>query len=57
MTVTSDRRADLDWMRGVAVLMMIEARVSDAWMRVADRSGPGFRKAITLGYAPPSARP
>lgn len=49
MAVTSDRRTYLDWMRGVAVLIMIEAHVIDAWMRAADRSGRGFRYAIILG--------
>ena len=49
MSETHGRRGYLDWMRGVAVLIMIEAHVIDAWTRAADRSGPGFRRAIILG--------
>ncbi|MGH9145082.1 MAG: heparan-alpha-glucosaminide N-acetyltransferase domain-containing protein, partial [Vicinamibacterales bacterium] len=43
------RRNYLDWMRGLAVLIMIEAHVVDAWTRAADRTGVGFRNAIILG--------
>ncbi|HEY7449870.1 MAG TPA: heparan-alpha-glucosaminide N-acetyltransferase domain-containing protein, partial [Vicinamibacterales bacterium] len=43
------RRNYLDWMRGLAVLIMIEAHVVDAWTRMSDRGGIGFRNAIILG--------
>jgi uncharacterized membrane protein len=45
----SGRRGYLDWLRGVAVLIMIEAHVLDSWTRVADRQGPGFFYAMILG--------
>jgi uncharacterized membrane protein len=45
----TSRRAYLDWMRGIAVLIMIEAHVVDAWTRASDRTGIGFRNAIILG--------
>lgn len=45
----TSRRNYLDWMRGLAVLIMIEAHVVDAWTRAADRTGVGFRNAIILG--------
>jgi uncharacterized membrane protein len=43
------RHAYLDWMRGIAVLIMIEAHVFDAWTRVADRSRGAFGHAMVLG--------
>jgi uncharacterized membrane protein len=46
---TPARRNYLDWMRGLAVLIMIEAHVVDAWTRSTDRVGIGFRNAIILG--------
>lgn len=49
MAAQSDRRSYLDWLRGIAVLIMIEAHVIDAWTRAGDRSGHGFRNAIILG--------
>ena len=36
-------------MRGVAVLIMIEAHVLDSWTRVADRTRPLFGYAMMLG--------
>jgi hypothetical protein len=39
----------LDWMRGLAVLIMIEAHVLDSWTRAADRSGTAFGWSIILG--------
>ena len=48
--MTSARRqAYLDRVRGLAVLIMIEAHVLDSWTRVADRSHPGFGYAMMLG--------
>jgi uncharacterized membrane protein len=48
------RRAYIDWARGVAVILMIEAHTLDAWTRAADRSTVGFRNATILaGFAAP----
>jgi len=47
------RRGYLDWLRGVAVIIMIEAHTLDAWTRGADRSG-AFRWAMVVaGYGAP----
>jgi uncharacterized membrane protein len=43
------RRRYLDWLRGVAVLIMIEAHTLDSWTRAADRSRPEYGWAIVLG--------
>ncbi len=43
------RHAYLDRVRGLAVLVMIEAHVLDSWTRVADRTHPGFGYAMMLG--------
>src|SRR5690349_13253108 len=43
------RRPYIDWTRGVAVLLMIEAHVFDAWTSVADRSGFAYRNLMILG--------
>ena len=40
MTSSTVRHAYLDWVRGLAVLIMIEAHVLDAWTHAADRSRP-----------------
>jgi uncharacterized membrane protein len=42
------RRRYLDWLRGIAVLIMIEGHTLDSWTQVADRSGPGYRWAIVI---------
>ncbi len=34
-----DRKIYLDWLRGVAVIIMVGAHVNDAWTREADRQG------------------
>ena len=49
MTISAARQAYLDWVRGVAVLIMIEAHVLDAWTRLPDRSRAGFGYAMVLG--------
>jgi uncharacterized membrane protein len=36
-------------MRGLAVLVMIEAHVVDSWTRVADRTGAAFQNAMMVG--------
>ena len=37
-SISVSRRGYLDWLRGVAVLIMVEAHLFDAWVRVIDRS-------------------
>ena len=49
MTAGTARHAYLDWVRGVAVLIMIEAHVLDAWTHAADRTRPLFGHAMILG--------
>ena len=49
MTSGTVRHAYLDWVRGVAVLIMIEAHVLDAWTQAADRTRPLFGYAMILG--------
>ena len=49
MTSGAVRHGYLDWVRGVAVLIMIEAHVLDAWTHAADRSRPLFGYAMILG--------
>jgi uncharacterized membrane protein len=39
----------IDWARGIAVLLMIEAHTVDAWTRLAARNTIGFRNATVLG--------
>ena len=44
------RREDtLDWLRGVAVLIMIEAHTLDAWTRPADRASDVYKWAVIIG--------
>src|SRR6266550_2137403 len=43
------RRTYLDVLRGVAVLVMIEAHVIDSWTRAADRQSRGFGESLILG--------
>ena len=43
------RRGYLDWIRGVAVVVMIEAHVLDSWTRGADRASGIYGWAITVG--------
>jgi uncharacterized membrane protein len=43
------RRAYLDWLRGVAVLIMVEAHTLDAWTHVADRGRGDYKWAIVVG--------
>lgn len=48
---STHRRAYVDWARGIAVLLMIEAHTSDAWTRLspAVRRTIAFRDATVLG--------
>ncbi len=43
------RRGYLDWLRGLAVLIMIEAHLLDSWTGGADRQSAEFGRAIILG--------
>jgi len=43
------RRAYVDWARGIAVLLMIEAHTADAWTRLDMRRTTAFRDATVLG--------
>jgi uncharacterized membrane protein len=43
------RRGYLDWVRGLAVLIMIEAHLFDSWTWAPDRETPLFTRAIILG--------
>lgn len=43
------RRSYLDVLRGVAVLIMIEAHVIDSWTRAADRRSAAFGESLILG--------
>jgi uncharacterized membrane protein len=48
---STHRRAYIDWARGIAVLLMIEAHTLDAWTRLAPavRRTVAFRNATVLG--------
>ena len=46
---SSHRRAYVDWARGIAVLLMIEAHTTDAWTRLNVRRTISFRDATVLG--------
>ena len=43
------RRGYLDWLRGLAVLIMIEAHVLDAWTRLSDRQSLAYGWAMIVG--------
>jgi uncharacterized membrane protein len=43
------RRGYLDWLRGLAVLIMIEAHLLDSWTRSPDREMPEFGVAMIVG--------
>lgn len=49
MTAPAARRTYLDVLRGVAVLIMIEAHVIDSWTREADRHSRAFGRSLILG--------
>lgn len=49
MSAPAARRSYIDVLRGVAVLIMIEAHVIDSWTRAADRASPGFGELLILG--------
>ena len=43
------RRGYLDWLRGIAVLIMIEAHTLDSWTQAADRGRTAYGWSIILG--------
>jgi uncharacterized membrane protein len=45
----STRRYYIDWLRGVAVLIMVQAHTIDSWTRVADRDTRAFGYGAILG--------
>ena len=47
--VPVSRRGYLDWLRGVAVLIMVAAHLFDAWVRVIDRSEHPYQWAMVVG--------
>jgi len=49
MTPTATRRTYLDVLRGVAVLLMIEAHVIDSWTTSAEHQSHWFRQSMVLG--------
>jgi uncharacterized membrane protein len=49
MTAPATRRTYLDVLRGVAVLIMMEAHVIDSWTRAADRGTRAFGQSLILG--------
>jgi len=44
-----NRRPGIDWLRGIAVLIMIEAHTLDAWTAVAERARADYKWSIVLG--------
>jgi uncharacterized membrane protein len=49
LSSSPERRSYIDWARGLAVLIMIEAHTLDAWTRAADRHSVAFRNLTILG--------
>lgn len=45
----ASRRGYLDWLRGLAVIIMIEAHLIDSWTRFPDRESTAFQWSTTLG--------
>ena len=49
-----NRRGYLDWLRGLSVLIMIEAHTLDSWTRLADRQNAVYGWAMIIaGFAAP----
>ena len=48
-TRTVARRGYLDWLRGLAVLVMIEAHLLDSWTRLDERASPLFAASMIVG--------
>ncbi len=45
----SNRRTYIDWARGIAVLLMIEAHTTDAWTLPADKTSVAYSAAVIFG--------
>lgn len=45
----SNRLGHLDWLRGIAVIIMIEAHTLDSWTMPAERTGDIYKWAVILG--------
>jgi uncharacterized membrane protein len=45
----TDRRTYLDWLRGIGVLIMIEAHTLDSWTQLSERNRSSYQWAIVLG--------
>jgi uncharacterized membrane protein len=43
------RRGYLDWLRGIAVLIMVEAHTLDSWTQAADRARSAYTWSIVVG--------
>jgi uncharacterized membrane protein len=51
---SNERRAYLDWLRGIAVLIMIEGHTRDSWTRLADRDRDAYHSLnIVSGFGAP----
>ena len=51
MTAVTARHAYLDWVRGVAVLIMVEAHLLDAWTQIAPLLGGAMEQLGQKDYA------
>ena len=49
---SSNRLAYLDWMRGLAVLIMLQGHVLEGWLRPQDRGSEWFWLSQFLGGLP-----
>ena len=43
------RREYLDWLRGIAVLVMVEAHTLDSWTQIDDHARPSYAWAMVIG--------
>jgi uncharacterized membrane protein len=49
------RRPHLDWLRGIAVLIMIQGHTIDSWTRVADRTSSAYQwSSVIAGFGAPA---
>ena len=49
------RRPHLDWLRGIAVLIMIEAHTIDSWTRAAGRTSSAYQwSTVIAGFGAPA---
>ena len=50
-----NRRGYIDWLRGISVLIMIEAHTLDAWTRLSERQNALYGWAMVVGgFAAPT---